>query len=237
MLANVFDKVFGTSVVVLPVVHVRDAKQALRNMGTAFRAGAHGVFLIDMLAYREPEKLFEIYDKVRAVYWGAWIGLNVLGLQAHEAMERAPQCVSGIWADDGITASEEAVRECQKRSEIDSQFLFFGGVAHKASRYQSSTPEEAENMARFFARRMHVVTTSGPATGHPPDIVKVHVMANAASPTPVAVSSGVDPENVRMYRNAGARAFLVASSIQTDPDSDELDLEKARKFIDAARIG
>jgi len=72
-----FRETFKNKHVVLPVVHVSDEGQALRNVAVAREAGADGVFLINHAI--SSEALLAIYCRVAAEHkW--WIGLNCLDL-------------------------------------------------------------------------------------------------------------------------------------------------------------
>ena len=68
---------------VLPVVHVRDADQALRNTQIAASAGCDGVFLINRAM--SPQKLLGIEAQVSSQLADLWIGVNLLGVQPEEA--------------------------------------------------------------------------------------------------------------------------------------------------------
>jgi predicted TIM-barrel enzyme len=63
------------------------------------------------------------------------------------------------------------------------------------------------------AQGVHVVTTSGPATGSPALVSKVQVMRAALGDHALALASGITPENVRIYLPY-VDAYLVASGIE-----------------------
>lgn len=90
--------------------------------------------------------------------------------------------------------------------------LFFGGAAFK---YQREVPLHLVGVAAATAAYLcDVVTTSGPATGEPPDPEKLRLMREALGDHALAVASGVDADNVGAMLPY-ADAFLVASSLET----------------------
>lgn len=59
---------------------------------------------------------------------------------------------------------------------------------------------------------MDAVTTSGPGTGYAADIEKIRRMKQALGNTPLAIASGITPENIVNYL-PHADCFLVATEI------------------------
>ena len=92
---------FARLPVLLVVVHAYTSEQVERNVAIALKAGADGVFLIaGKMDWRE---LSACYQKVRAQFAGAWIGLNFLDLNPEEAFESTPPGVNGLWVDNAGT--------------------------------------------------------------------------------------------------------------------------------------
>src|SRR5262245_19066696 len=79
---------------------------------------------------------------------------------------------------------------------------------------------------------MDVVTTSGPGTGHAADTNKIWRMKLALGDTPLAIASGITPENVGNYL-PHADSFLVATGISHS--FTELDPSRVRALIERVR--
>lgn len=211
------------------MVHVEEAGQALLCVQIARDAGADGVFLISHVL--PGDALIEIYAKAREEHPDWWIGLNLLGLWPTYAVEAAPAGVSGLWTDDAQI--DESMLGQPIASEIfdglkqrDGRAIYFGGVAFK---YQREVLD-FEAAAAKAVPLMDVVTTTGPGTGKPADVAKVRRMRRAMGNAPLALASGVTPQNVRRYMPY-VDCFLVASSI-TD-DNEVLIPDRVRELLAA----
>jgi hypothetical protein len=217
---------------VLPVIHVVDAAQALRNAAIARQAGADGIFLINHGI--SSDELFAIHRRVlmeHPSYW--WIGLNCLDLAPDEVFRRLPAGVDGVWVDDAkIREDQEAQPDAERIGRAQrgapGRPLLFGGVAFK---YQRPVAE-LEAAARIAARHMDIVTTSGPGTGHAADLDKLRRMRSALPWTPLAVASGITPENVCDYLPL-VDCFLVATGISSS--FEELDRDKVHALVARVR--
>jgi hypothetical protein len=182
------------------------------------------------------DTLLEIYQEIRQLHPDWWIGLNLLRIPYALAIRKIPADASAIWLDDGGvevgtrgTSTDEAkmLRNAFDARETPFQGLYFGGVAFK---YRATVTNYAL-AAKLGAQFMDVVTTSGPRTGEPPTVEKVRTMKHAAS-KPLAVASGMTPENVSPYLEY-VDYFLVATGIGSS--FEELDPEKVRAFADKMR--
>jgi len=69
---------------------------------------------------------------------------------------------------------------------------------------------------------MDVVTTSGVATGHSADLEKINTFRRACGDSPLAVASGITPENVKQYIPM-VDAVLVATGINFKDDFYNID--------------
>ncbi len=194
----------------LAVVHVEGGTQALRNARIARDEGADGVFLINHeIAYPQ---LLECYQRVRRELPGFWIGLNCLDL-GPAALEFVPHSTEGLWIDNAmiVEGAEEQVKAAefeQLRTEIGWEGIYFGGVAFK---YQKPVKNVAE-VALLAKPYVDVVTTSGPGTGEAADIGKIRLMKAALGDHPLAIASGITPENVGEYKPY-IDCFLVATGV------------------------
>jgi len=208
---NRFHQVFARPRVVLPVIHVESRAQALTNARIAWEAGADGVFLINHGL--EYERLLEIHQQVAAAQSGWWIGVNCLDLAPEDVFAVVPDSVHGVWTDnaqveEGEEAQPAAGRVLAVQQRHGWRGLYFGGVAFKYQR-------EVHNLAaacQIASRYMDVVTTSGAGTGQAATVEKIRIMKQALGDHPLAIASGITPENVREYLPY-ADCFLVATGI------------------------
>ena len=206
-----FRHVFSTRHVVLPVVHVESVDQALRNAQVARDAGANGAFLIN---HGMPdEELLAIHERVAAAHPDWWIGVNCLGLAPVQVFAAVSAQVGGVWADNAMidetrTEQPDADRVAAVRQSRTSDCLYFGGVAFK---YQRQV-DDLEAACRIARQYVDVVTTSGPGTGHVPPVEKISRMKLALGDWPLAIASGITPENVKNYLHS-ADCFLVSTGI------------------------
>lgn len=196
----------------LPVIHVENAAQAIRNVHRAMENGAHGIFLIN---HSIPSiTLLRIYDQVRALYPHAWIGLNCLDLDPEQTLTIVPSTVSALWFDSlnlDPRAEDPALRarryqEFQKA--LPETWKIFGGVAFKYQPNYYTPAEEAKLVAPFI----DVITTSGHETGSAPSVEKIRAMKEAVPDKPLAIASGITAENVHAFLPY-ANYFLVATGV------------------------
>jgi len=216
---------FGKKHVVFPVIHVTSITQALRNAGIALRAGADGVFLISHTG--KNQALLEMRETLRKnLFPRFFLGINLLGYDPQRAYTLAVMYgFDGLWVDnpDGVPLRGR-------------ELMYFGGTAFKT---QEHVPDEqlAETAVRA-AGIMDVVCTSGPETGQAAENHRLKIMADALvrKDAPLAVASGVTPENVRGQMDAGAQAFLVSTGIslnfhEFDPARVEALVNEVRKPV------
>ena len=129
--------------------------------------------------------------------------------------------------EDEQSEADEAAA-ARERSGWDG--LYFGGVAFK---YQRPV-EDLTRAARLAVRYMDVVTTSGPGTGIAAARDKIAEMKEAVGGFPLAIASGITPENVSDYLDV-TDCFLVATGISRS--FTELDLQKVCMLIEQVRSG
>ena len=218
-------EVFGTRhPAILPVIHVQDAGQAVRNVAVALDGGAQGVFLIN---HDFPyEDLLPVIEAVRSAYAGLWLGVNFLAVTGKQAfpvlgeLQSRGVRVDAYWADDARI--DEAAATQTEADEIDAvraasgwRGLYFGGTAFKKQR--EVDPAHYAAAAGIACRHMDAVTTSGVATGHAAEVDKIETFRKACGDHALAIASGVTPENVHLYAPL-VDAILVATGINRDGD-------------------
>ncbi len=226
-----FSAVFPGGNAFLAVIHVQTEPQVLRNVKIAHEEGADGVFLISHGAAIPTPILLCLYQVVRQMYPLWWIGLNFLDRTTMNALLEVPPGVSGLWVDDaGIDEHakdpcESARLHWEQRMQKSKwwQGLYFGGVAFK---YQQPVGNVAR-VAKLAVPFMDVITTSGNATGKPPTVAKIRAMRNAIGSHPLAIASGITPENAGKYLGL-ADCFLVATGVSKS--FTELDSERVGKL-------
>jgi hypothetical protein len=198
---------------VLPVIHYLDDALALRNAEIAFDAGANGVFVISMEGDDEP--VVPAARLIKDRWPDRIVGVNLLSLPATDALERSLAAnLDATWTDrPGVSSAyigSEAFRVAD-RLKTCKDHLFFGSVAFK---YQADEPHPGAAARRAAALGM-IATTSGTATGIAPDTTKTATMKKALADAPLALASGVTPDNVESFL-ASVSYFLVATGISVD---------------------
>lgn len=178
---------------IYPVISVTNPEAAGAMAAQAFAQPVAGVFLINHDA--DDALLCDALDVVRAAFPDAFVGVNVIRRPYADSLEvlrrrygdQPP--VSALWCDR--IDFEAAPMSGPGRP------LHFGGVAFK---YQAPVPiEELPELARAAAAVVDVVTTSGPGTGQAADLAKLHALREGLGSHPLALASGVTPENGADY--------------------------------------
>jgi predicted TIM-barrel enzyme len=212
--------VFGTSPVLLPVVHPIGREEALASIRIAHDLGIKGVFLIDQ-GMTERDVL-ALVGSVRDRYPSLWIGLNLLSRTPADAltvMQTARISVDGLWSDNAgieegrVMGSTHPAAETFNfmRRSTHWNGLYFGGVAFKYQREVAA--EDLGAAAEMSLPYVDVLCTSGPGTGYAADVEKVRALRAGLGDHAMALASGVTPENVRIYLPY-VQAFLVGTGIE-----------------------
>ena len=227
--------------VVTPVIHVQDLRQTLGNIGHAVRLGAPGLFLIN---HDFPvEHFLPILRAARAECPDLWLGVNFLAQPGNVAFPVLGQlaqegCViDAYWADDARMDERQATQtEAESIAAIRAasgwKGLYFGGVCFKKQR--PVDPTLNEHSARIARPFMDVVTTSGLATGHATDLSKIEDFRRGLGAAPLAIASGVTPENAADYA-ADVDCFLVATGINRKDDFYNIDPARLSALLDLTR--
>lgn len=190
------------------VIHVQNESQMLRNVDIARRNGADGVFLINHDI--DTKQLLRCYEVARKHHPSYWIGLNILNVSAIGAHRLIPIDADALWCDNAGINEQEGPEKATKFNEVNSSWQgdYFGGVAFK---YQTKV-NDLETIARRAVPFVDVITTSGDATGSPPALEKIIAMRKGAGNHPIAIASGMTPENVIPFLPL-VNCFLVATGI------------------------
>lgn len=235
-----FRQAFGTrGPVVLPVIHVLDTEQTARNIDILLTAGAPGCFLINHDF--EKEELLPILRDMRGRYPSLWMGVNFLAVTGAEAfpilgdLARDGTRIDAYWADDACIDEDgtnaEARRIAAIRESAGWAGLYFGGTAFKKQR--AVAPDRFADAAREATGFMDVVTTSGIATGQEADLEKIATFRRAIGDAPLAIASGITPENARSYRDVDC--FMVATGINQKDDFYNIDAKRLAALLALCR--
>lgn len=234
-----FRALFGaTGPVVLPVIHVRDTERTLRNIEVAQKAGAPGVFMINHDFGVDP--FVEILRDVRVAAPDIWLGVNFLAVTGRSAFPRLAALanegvrIDAYWADDA-RIDEAATTQVNAKEIADARIgwdgLYFGGVAFKKQR-----PVADADLGRAAERAiawMDVVTTSGSATGQEAADAKITAFRRALGTKPLALASGITPENAPRYR--AVDCFMVATGINAPGNFYDIDPARLIQLMDVTR--
>ena len=223
----------------MPVIHVLDTSRTADNIAKVIEGGAQGCFLINHDF--EQDKLVPILRDVRGMYPSLWMGVNFLAVTGKDAFPvlgalDAEGCqIDAYWADDacinedGHNAQAEAIATVRKDSGWDG--LYFGGTAFKKQR--AVDPARYADAARHACAFMDLITTSGVATGHEADVGKMDTFRRAIGDRPLALASGITPENAVRY--ADVDCFMVATGINAPGNFYDIDLVKLQTLTALCR--
>ena len=223
--------------VILPVIHVLDAPRTQDNIERLIDAGLKGCFLINHDF--EKEALIPILREMRAKYPTLWMGVNFLAVTGADAfpilgdLSRSDCLMDAYWADDacidedGENAQASEIARIRARSGWDG--MYFGGTAFKKQR--DVTPDRYGDAARHAAPFMDVITTSGIATGQEADPTKIAAFRAAIGDRPLALASGITPENAHTYGDVDC--FMVATGINVPGNFYDIDPDRLGALVDA----
>ncbi|MYM92469.1 hypothetical protein [Duganella vulcania] len=163
----------------------------------AFEAGCDGVFLISMDGH--DEVLLEQAVEVKARWPRHLVGINFLSRPPELAIEACAEAgLDMTWIDNAQVHSQQDIVlargiSAQLQRFVDHQL--FGGVAFKYQRHEPNP-----GLAAMRAQDLGIVsTTTGPGTGQAADVDKIARMYRAIGGGPLAIASGVTPDNVLDY--------------------------------------
>ena len=210
---------------IIPVIHTVDFKQVTHNIQLCHANGIDDIFLIDhRVTDTSIEDIKNYIDWTRTNIPDMRIGVNFLQLDTIEALEKSKEFnIDYIWADRSYIENKTLdVAEKAYYAHKGIQ-LYFGCVAFK---YQRPI-KNLEWTCRTACEYMDVITTSGSKTGVPPSIEKIKKMRAYIGNKPLAIASGITPENKSLFIDY-VDYFLVASSII---DKNEMIIESRLKEL------
>lgn len=229
---SVLHNTFGKRKVFLPVIHTKTEQQVIESVGIAVENGADGVFLIDQ--HMHESDVIELIPLVRfSVPSLKWLGLNLLSQFPSSVLNQLPALkveIDGIWSDSsgvGEDLYDNWVNQfATTRTARAWKGLWFGGIAFK---YRKPIPNDRIPELIANSGPIDVVTTTGLQTGTPAGLAKVNAFHTALGDRPLALASGITPENIDAYLPM-VDAFLVATGIERK--FGELDAKRVRAIAD-----
>lgn len=204
----------------IPVIHMVTINQVMTNVKICTDNGIKKVFLINH--HVDVEDLLKCAIMVKVKYPELWVGVNMLGVPATEAIAKKLTDIDGLWCDESLS------REDIVNHKV-FEGLIFSGLAFK---YQPQ-PEDLAYACKEAIRANVVATTSGPATGKAADIEKMKLISHYIGNNPMAIASGVSIDNVNDYIGL-VDYLLVASSITSK--GEMIFEDKLKELIEAIKI-
>jgi len=188
------------------------------------------------------DEFLPILRSVRERFPDIWLGVNFLGVTGKDAfpilgvLEQEGCPVDAYWADDArIDEREETQSEAETIAKVrrDSGWtgLYFGGTAFKKQRPVADA--SLSDSARLAVPWMDVITTSGIATGEEADDGKVDTFRRAIGNAPLALASGITPENAHRY--AQVDCFMVATGINEPGNFYDIDPARLSALLTTTR--
>ena len=214
---------------IIPVIHVANEDQVMRNAAYAAKAHCDGVFLINMGSSRsiedETSEIIGFADKIMDAHPKLLVGINHLRLDPRLALEiNVNAGVDMTWTDAQPTHTLENPGIADELSSMLQGIGhdLFVGVAFKHQR-----PEPDPVRSAIEAGKLGFIpTTSGSATGVAADPEFITNLKTSIHDYPLAIASGITPENVALY-DRYLTHILVATGISSsfhEIDPDKLDL-------------
>ncbi|KQU01964.1 hypothetical protein ASG56_20830 [Rhodococcus sp. Leaf7] len=198
---------------IYPVIHVHEV-DVHREVDIARQHDVAGVFLIDH--DRDDARLMAAVAAVTHAHPGFFVGVNVIRRPLAAAIGVLESAfgddlpVDAIWADFIDLDAPPAPTHWRG--------MHFGGVAFK---HQPPVPlGDLPSVGAAARDRADVVTTSGEGTGRAADPVRLRALREGLAGRPLALASGVTPDNIVDYRGL-VDHVLVASGIAGAEGMDE----------------
>lgn len=196
---------------IIPVIHTVNLEQVQYNVNLCQANGINDVFIIShkVRDWKKAVYDFQTYlDWIKTTYPDMKVGANFLQLDTLPAIiESNRMKFDYLWADKSYLQSKTTLPIAEEifKTRITP---YFGCIAFK---YQK--PEDNLEWSCIKAKElMDVVVTSGDGTSYAPDIEKIKTIKSFIGDKPLAIASGITPENKSMYEEY-VDCFMVASSI------------------------
>ena len=176
------------------------------------------------------QDILEIQRVIKKEFSTWWIGVNLLGESTVSVFDQLNNDVSGLWADNAYIdewskkqSNADSIKSAKEKSGWKG--LYFGGVAFKYQRHVDNLALAAQIATQY----VDVITTSGEGTGLAPDYEKVASMKASVGNSPIAIASGISPENIATYKDV-ANCYLVATSLLI-PGTENFDYSRVTDLV------
>lgn len=185
---------------VWPVIHVRDTVQVCENAAIARQAGCTGVLLVAMDGCNENSDHAAARLIRNPLHPDFKVGVNYLGKRPTAALRHAmAHGYDALWMDEQLFSAGGCSLEGQSFLRVWQRAAappkVFAAVAFKGQPHDPRPGESAYALGECGI----IPTTSGPGTGMMATIEKVAECRPIGSPWPLALASGVTPENMHQY--------------------------------------
>jgi len=215
---------------VIPVIHAIDWNQVRYNLEMCSNNGVDFVFLINHGYGQDRVNELVNYHNCAKEMFDMNIGLNFLQLDTPDALNKVNTMSitpDALWVDNSYITPDNLHKADLIATLNPKGVKYFGAVAFK---YQKQpTRDELKLVCETACNYMDVVTTSGPATGAAANIEKIKTIKSYIGEHEMAIASGVNSENKKMYAEF-VDYLLVASSI-TDSHTEIIIESKLKEIL------
>lgn len=181
---------------IIPVIHHKDEALTMKNAQMCAENKVYGIFLISMDG--ENFGLSALAKRIKNTFPDLKVGVNHLGYHAIDSIyENLNYSLDMTWSDNPIVTGESIAVEAEKIANeiLDSNHMFFNSVAFKYQKAEKNISQAVLNSKSL----QFIPTTSGQATGKAADLGKLEIMKQSLQHYPLAIASGLTPENVLQY--------------------------------------
>jgi uncharacterized protein len=181
---------------IIPVIHVLNIEQVMKNIHTCGLYGLKKFFLIGHQV--DDKEVMDIANFIKSTYPDIWIGINLLSTPIQKRIEMGISPIDAMWFDETLNDRKT------------NNHLIFGGVDFKYQRKSIDLEEDCKEAMKWC----DVICTSGPRTGYPPMLSKIEKMRSYIGTFPLAIASGISSENVGKF--SGLVDYLMVATSITD---------------------
>lgn len=197
---------------IIPVIHHKNELLSMQNAEMCAKNKAYGIYIISMDG--DNEGLSALARRIKLSFPELMVGINLLGYSAIDSVyESLNYSLDMTWSDCPVVTGQVITNEAQLiKEEIKyTKHFFFNSVAFKYQKVEKNIPQAVLNSQLLN----FIPTTSGEATGHAADLSKIQSMKQSLGHYPLAIASGLTPENVKQY-TPYIEYGLVATGISED---------------------
>lgn len=184
---------------IIPVIHLVNTKQLLRNIDTCLNNNIKHVFIINHLT--DYNDVINNASLIKETFPKLWVGVNILDMQPSVSL-KIDLPFDGIWIDKTLTLTD--VENKIFKGDI------FSGLNFKYQKQFSG--KDLEDQIQIIKQTSTIACTSGAGTGKEASIEKIKNIKELLGDFPLALASGVSSNNIENYLPY-VDNFLVASSI------------------------